>query len=161
MTAPIEIAYAALAEALADALVTAGFLTAPGLMQVDPEARWEPEGEESEVQTAAALFRLKTAPVRQLMGGSSPRWVVERDARLELSATGPVPAGDPTHAARVLAVLALAAALPATDPTLGQTCERLELTINEDADLATIGLATGITFTLRVRSGDPLGLTQP
>lgn len=160
---PIEDAYLALSERLADHLVAAGFVPTADRLLIDPEARWEPEGAETEVQTAAALFQLRTAPVRQLMGAGPdrPRWVVERDARLELSATGAVPEGDPTHGQRILTVLALVAGLPASDPTLGQQCERLELTVAEDNDVPTIGRASGITFTLRVRSSDPLGLTAP
>lgn len=158
---PLDTAHIALHDALADGLVAAGFISSPELLERDPESSWEPDGEETEVQTACALYRLQTRPVRQLMGGSGPRWVVERDLRLELSATGPAPAGDPTHEERITALLLAAAAVPSDDPTLGQTCERLELTGLEDDDLPGRGVKKAITFTIRVRAGDPLGLTAP
>lgn len=160
MTAPIETAYTALGDMLDEALALAGFIT-EGALKRDPQNRWEPEGEETEVQTAAALFSLNTEAVRTLLGGGVRRFVVERTCRLELAAVGPVPAGEDNHETRLLAVLDLVAPLSEADPTLGQTCERLVLTTLEDEDLDPGGLKKAITFTIRLRSGDRLGRTAP
>jgi hypothetical protein len=159
MTAPIETAYEALADAIAGALVEAGFILAAGDLAIDPPSAIEPIGDETEVQTAAELFRLETKPVRELMGGGVKRWVVERTCRLELAAFGPVPDGEDNHEARLAAVFDAVAPLPATDPTLSQTVERLELVESQDDDLPPNGLKKSITFMIRLRAGDPLGRT--
>ncbi len=156
---PMALAYEALGDSLADGLVAAGFLSGVEQLQRDPESGFEPDGEETEVQTAAALFGLQTTPVRQLMGGTGTRWVVERQVRLELCAIGPVADGEETHEERVAGLLVIAANLPASDPTLSGLCERLELTGLEDDDLGPNGIKKAITFIIRLRSGDPLGLT--
>lgn len=160
MTAPIEAAYTALAEALEAALVDAG-LIGEGRLERDPTAMWDPEGEEGATQSAAALFKLETKPVRDLMGGGVRRFVVERECRLELASWGPVDDGEDTHEARLDAAIDAVAPLPETDPTLGQTCERLELTDSADEEFWPSGLKRMVTFTIRLRAGDRLGRTAP
>lgn len=160
MTAPIETAYAAFATALRAALLAAEFIAAEGSLLVDPEYDWSPEGGETDPVSAAALFRLETKPIRPLMGGGAPRYLVERTCQLELASAGPLPDGQ-THEARLAAAVVAAGAIPGSDPTLGQTCERLELTTLADDDLPPNGLRKAMTFTIRLRAGDPLGLTLP
>ncbi|MBX3480087.1 MAG: hypothetical protein KF842_06780 [Caulobacter sp.] len=161
MTAPIETAYAALAAALADGLVAAGFLADAGDMQIDPPFAVEPDGDETESRRAAELFRLETRPVRDVIGGGVRRYVVERGCRLELASFGPLADGEASHEDQLGAVFNALAPLPGTDPTLGQTCERLMLTEALDDDLPPNGLKKMITFVIRLRSGDPLGRTAP
>lgn len=158
MTAPVETAYAALAARVAAALVAAGLLAAPGDLQIDPESRIEPAGDETEFVTAAALVKVRTAPVRQMLGrpANAPRYVVERECRVELALVGPEKAQRDTIAAAVLTALA---ALPGLHPTLDGAAERLLLTEQGDDELPPNGLTLSITYTLRLRSSDPLGRT--
>ena len=160
MTAPIETAYAAFATALRACMTAGGFLSNGALMLVDPEYDWEPEGGETEPVSAAALFRLETKPIRPLMGGGAPRYLVERTCQLVVASAGPLAEGQ-THEARLTAVVDAAAAIPGSDPTLGQTCERLTLVELADDELAPNGARKAVTFTIRLRAGDPLGRTAP
>lgn len=153
----IEPAYTALAARLAQRLVACGFLSSLDALKVDPESAFEPDGEETEVTTSAALVKVKTAPVRQTLGRpTGPRYVVERECGLDLSIAGPA---QDLKALLELAVMTAVATTPGDDPTLGGLCERLELTGRNDNEIEPNGLAVFLTFTLRVRSGDPLGMT--
>ena len=152
----IEPAYSALASAIADDLVLAAFLPAATDLMIDPEAPFSPTGDERELVRAAALVKVRTGAVRTLLGGSAPRYVVERECRLELALAGP---------ARLLrddvadATLGLLAQLPARVPTLGGVAERLTLGEQTDDELPPNGVSLFLTFTIRIRSGDPLGRT--
>lgn len=159
MSGAMDDAYRALGDTIAEALVAAGFLSAIEKLEIDPEGDWEPDGEDTEVQTGASLIRLQTRPVRQIFGGGRTHYVVERDVSLSVGAAGTVPAGDPTHEQRVGELLPLLAAIPADDPTLGGACERVEMTAADDDLLPSDGIRKTLTFTIRVRSGDPLGMT--
>lgn len=158
MTAPIEAAYAALADLIAQTLVGAGFLGATSLLEVDPEAPFEPSGDETEVVAAAALVKVRTGPVRQMLGrpASARRYVVERECRLELAQAGP---NREARLSRDAAVVAALAVLPDQDPTLGGKVERWILGEQADDELPPNGTSVFVTFTLRVRSADPLGRT--
>lgn len=153
----IETAYAAFAEAVGDALVEAGYLSAAADLQIDPEALVEPTGEETSVQRSATLEKIQTGPVRQILGRPERRWVVERSCRVELMAAGPARVTRlEIDAAAVSALATLANDLP----TLSGACERLTLTGVEDEPVPPNGVSKIFTFTLRVRSGDPLGTTD-
>jgi hypothetical protein len=152
----IETAYAALAVAVAAALAhdDVGFIGTPARLQVDPEAPIEAGGDPDAFETAASIETLQTGPVRQILGRPEPRWVVERLCRVELQAVGP------ERAERLSAIAAAAAALavlPNSLPTLSGACERLILTGVEDSVFEPNGVGKILAFTLRVRSGDPLG----
>jgi hypothetical protein len=152
----IDDAYAAFADALAAALVESGYLADATELQVDPESLIEPTGDETDIVRTAALEKIQTGPVRQILGLPSQRYVVERQCRVELMASGPAREDRlEVDAAAVAAV----AVLPNTLPTLGGACERLLLTGVEDEPVAPNGVAKIFTFTIRVRSGDPLGMT--
>lgn len=161
MASPIETAYAALVEAVGEALVEAGFLSTTEALREDPEGVWEPDGEEGGQVSAAAVFKLRTAPVRPLMGGGVRRWVVDRQVRVELASAGPTPDAGDANEVRLTAALAALAVLPSDDPTLGQTCERCELIEADDDDLPPNGARKTVSFAIRVRAGDPLGQTSP
>lgn len=152
----IEPAYAALAAAIASDLVAAAFLPAAGVMEVDPSAPFTPSGDERELVRAAALVKVRTGVVRTLLGGAGPRYVIERECRLELALAGPARLLRDTVADQALARLAQ---LPAHLPTLGGTAERLVLGDQTDDELPPNGVSLFLTFTIRVRSGDPLGRT--
>lgn len=159
MTGPIDAAYHAFAQGLARRLVSAGFINDPLGLQVDPESDIAPEddgGEGSEVETAAGVFKGDTQPVRTLMGGPRRRYVVERSPRLELAAWG---VNTDRWKAAMAAATAGIAAMIDDDPTLGGAAERLELTGLESDPFPPNGEQAVFTFTLRVRSGDPLGGT--
>lgn len=152
----IDAAYTALADRLAAALVACEFISQVSELKVDPSAVFEPDGDEETLITVASLSQLQTAPVRTMIGGSSPRYVVERQCRLELAMAGPERLmSEPL----IKAALAAVAIIPAAAPTLGGAAERITLGQREDEDLPPNGTALSLTFTLRVRSGDPLGCT--
>jgi hypothetical protein len=158
MTAPIEIAYATLAGEIAGRLVGAGVVTRAEALEVDPMAPTEIDGEETDLTSAAILLKLSTAPVRTLIGKGVPTYVVERQARLELAVAGP----DRDVIDRLLADgLAALAPIGTLDPTLGGAAERCGLNGSEDADFPPNGRKVFLGFFVRVRSGDPLGLTPP
>lgn len=152
----IEPAYQALAARIADALVAAEFLPTPNDLKVDPPAPFTPTGDEKTLIQAAALMKVRTASVRQILGGPQPRHVVERQCELELAIAGP---DRLRREARTEAALLGLAAIPAADPTLGGAAERLILGEQTDDDLPPNGVSFRLTFTLRVRSGDALGRT--
>lgn len=161
MSAPVDVADAALKTALAQALVGGAFIPTAEALALNPDGPCEPNGDETEVQTSAQLFTLDVRKVRPLMGSGMPRWVVDRTCRLELAVFGPVPAGQDDHPARLAAALNLVAAISADSPTLGGTCERFEITGQEDDDLPPNGQKVSLGFTYRLRAGDPLGRTAP
>lgn len=152
----IETAYAALVEAVGAALAheDIGFLASAALLQVDPEAPVELAGDVEDIETAASVEKVETRPVRQILGRPERRYVVERTCRVELQAVGPARA---TRLEIDAAAVSALAVLPDQSPTLGGTCERWQLTGVEDDPLPPNGVAKVLTFTLRVRSGDPLG----
>lgn len=152
----IEPAYNALAAAIAADLVAADFLPTAGVMEVDPSAPFTPAGYERELVRAAALVKVGTGVVRTLLGGERPRYVVERQCRLELALAGPARLLRDAVADEALGRLAQ---LPARLPTLGGTAERLVLGEQTDDELPPNGVSLFLTFTIRVRSGDPLGRT--
>lgn len=152
----IETAYSAFTDAVAAALVAAGYLTDPAHLAIDPEDLVEPTGAETEVMRAATVEKGETGPVRRILGRAAPRWVVERRCRVELLAYGPAQAE--RLAVDAAAVSALAG-LETAAPTLSGQCERLTLVGVEDTPVAPNGVAMAFAFTLRVRSGDPLGTT--
>lgn len=157
MTAPIETAYAALAEAVTLALSNAGFLRPGQLLELDPPAPFEPTGDEVELTTAAALVKVRTRPVRQMLGNPQRRrYVVERECMVELALFGGSAAEqDALDAATRTALAGLAEAAP----TLDGAAERLEVVGQEDDELPPNGRKIIATFLLRIRAGDPLGLT--
>lgn len=161
MTAPVDTAYEALRAALETALLAAGFIADGEALKDEPEGPWEPEGDVDGVQVGAALFPLEVVPVRQLMGGTVRRWVVELPCRGEFAIFGNVADGEDSHRVRMRSALDEMAVLPSTDPTLTQTVERLEIGGATYEDLPPSGLKMLVEFTLRLRSGDPLGRTAP
>jgi hypothetical protein len=152
----IDSAYAAFNMAVAGALVDVGYIAAPGDLRVDPESLVEPTGDEEEFVTVATVEQVQTGPVRQLLGRAVPRWIVERQCRVELAAYGPARAERLDVDAGAVAALAQ---LPVTLPTLLGACERLALVSVESEPLAPNGVTKTFLFTLRVRSGDPLGMS--
>ncbi|WP_374322639.1 hypothetical protein [Brevundimonas sp.] len=152
----IEPAYQQLAERIASALVSAEFIGAVGDLKIDPPAPFTPTGDEKTLVQAAALVKVRTNPVRQIMGGPSVRYVVERQCQVELAMAGP---DRLRRASRVDAALAALALLQDQYPTLSGTAERLILGEQTDDELPPNGVSFLITFTLRVRSGDALGRT--
>jgi hypothetical protein len=161
MTVPIEAAYLAAQTAIAEALVAASFLSDAAQLEVDPTAPFEPDDESddlnpAEFRTAAALLQLDTKPVRTLMGGPVPRYVVERQVRLELASYG----GDKdVWGAALLAAETAVAGLPGSNPTLGGSSERFMFVEAVAEPLEPNGDQRFITFAIRVRSSDPLGKT--
>lgn len=154
----IALAYRALAQAFADRLVAVAFLADADKLAVDPASPVETSGEPDEVLTAAELVELETAPApRRRIGGATHRWIVERQVQLALACASPDAAW---RESTFDAALTTCAALPAEDPTLGGRCERLELLASDPDDFPPNGVKTLLTFVLRVRSGDPLGLTD-
>lgn len=150
----IETAYAAFTQTVATALFDAGFLSDAAALRIDPEAPIEPAGDSYEYETAASVEKVQTGPVRQILGRAEPRWVVERQCRVELLTAGPARDNRLEIDATVVGVLAT---LPNRLPTLSGTCERLVLTGVEDSPVEPNGVAKILMFTIRVRSGDPLG----
>lgn len=164
MTAPIELAYEALGAKLAAALVAAEFLLATTDFVLNPTSPFEPtepdaedDGEgEPTVQVTASLVKLKTGPVRQILGRPTQRFVVERLCLLELSVFG----GDAARQAALYdAAITAAAGVPVAFSTLEGLCEMLLIAEAEDDAIAPSGDVTSITFSIRLRSGDPLGRT--
>ncbi|MCA0366806.1 MAG: hypothetical protein LCH57_01925 [Proteobacteria bacterium] len=152
----IEPAYQALASSLRTALLATDFIDSPDDLKVDPSATFSPSGDERVLVTAAALMKVRTASVRQLLGGPRPRHVVERLCQLELAAAGP---DRLRRAFRIDDVLEALSAIPNADPTLGGAAERLVLGEQTDDDLPPNGVSFLVTFTIRVRSSDALGRT--
>lgn len=156
MNEPIEIAYRALAGRVAGALVAAGFLTSADRLQIDPEDAVEPDGEAADLETVAFLLQLTTGPDRVMVGSGAARYAVRREARVELAVAGP---DKDRRDALLASALAALAPVGIDDPTLGQAAERSGLTGREDGDLPPNGRKVSLTYFVRVRSGDPLGLT--
>lgn len=152
----IEPAYEELACRIAEALDGAGFTSAGWALKVDPTAPFTPSGDERTLVQAAALVKLKTGAVRQLLGGPAPRYIVERECRVELAVAGPDRLRRESRVAEALAGLAL---IQDQYPTLSGRAERLILGEQTDDELPPNGVAFFLTFTIRVRSGDALGRT--
>lgn len=152
----IEPAYERLAELVEEVLIGAGFVIEPGGLKVDPTAAFEPQGDERQIVTAASLVKVQTQSVRQILGRAAPRHVVERQCRIELAMVGPNKGLRLTINDKMLMALAL---LPNEHPTLDGLAERLILLDQTDDDLPPNGVSVTLTFTIRVRSGDPLGRT--
>ena len=152
----IEPAYAALGARIADALVAAEFLPVATDLQIDPPAPFTPTGDERTLIQAAALVKVQTGSVRQLLGGPAARHVVERQCRLELAIAGP---DRLRRESRVEAALLGLATLPNLFPTLSGKAERLILGEQTDDELPPNGVSFFLNFTIRVRSGDSLGRT--
>lgn len=159
MSGPIETAYQAMTEVLAERLVAIGLLTTTAGLQIDPEGEIAPEEDEeaTDNQAAAGVFKGDTRPVRALLGGPRRRWVVERTSRLELAVWGP------DRAARRLLIdqaVATCSTLAEDDPTLSGQAEQFEVAGVEAEPFPPNGEQAVLTFTLRVRAGDPLGGTS-
>lgn len=156
MSGPIDAAYTALAAKIATALAAAHFIASAAKLEIDPEGPTEIDGDPRHVESVAILLQLQTGAVRTLVGSGTPRFVVERQARLELAIAGPDRAD---RNARLTDALTGVAPIGITDPTLGGTAERAGITGQEDGDLPPNGRKVFLTFYVRVRAGDPLGLT--
>lgn len=152
----IEPAYSELASCIADALVASNFLPAAAELKVDPPAPFTPNGDERTLIQAASLVKVQTGSVRQLLGGPAARHVVERQCRLELAIAGP---DRLRRENRVEDALLALATLPVRFPTLSGKAERLILGEQTDDELPPNGVSFFLNFTIRVRSGDPLGRT--
>lgn len=154
----IETAYTAFAAAVQVALREAEYLLPDGPLEIDPDSPFEPSGDEEDLIRAAALVKLRTYVARQAMGrpAGSRRYVVERECRVELAMAGPNRAGRLVIEPAAVAALAL---LPEVNPTLNGACERLVMGERTDDELPPNGAAVFLTFTLRVRSGDPMGMS--
>ena len=152
----LETAYAALGAALANALVGAGALGSAGAFAVDPPTDIEPDGEAQALNVAAGLVKLQTSATQRMLGGAARRYQVDRQCALELAVASP----DPAERETILeAALAACAVLPETNPALGGLAERFELLDREDEPWPPNGARVVLTFFLRVRSGDALGLS--
>lgn len=160
MTAPMDIAAERLEAAINTALVGCGF-SSTGALATDDRATLEADGEAEGHQTLAAFYFVDAKPVRALMGGATRRWVVEGEFRLETASFGATPTGWPTHKALLDELLSAIAVLPEEDPTLGQTCERLEIEELQEDDFHVGGLKRSFTFIIRLRAGDRFGRTAP
>lgn len=152
----------ALAATLARELWIVGFLAAPDGLHLDPVAAVEdldnPDVDDLPgLQRAAFLITTQTRPVRATMGSGHPRYVVERTCQLDLHVYGQTfeAAGRPL----LVAALSACARLPESDPTLGGAAERLYLTETTPDELPPLGLRQTLTFVIRVRSSDALGLS--
>lgn len=152
----IEPAYVRLGQLLAQALVATDFIAATTALKIDPTAPFAPTGNERQLVRAAALVVVKTEPVRTLLGRPQPRYVVERGARLELALAGPAKDLRKQISDDTLNALAV---LPGLNPTLDGMAERFLLGAQTDDELPPNGISIFIDFTIRVRSGDPLGRT--
>ena len=155
----IEIAYAALAALLQQTLRATNFMEPDGVLEIDPEAPFQPSGDETDIIRAAALVQVRTFVSRQMIGrpAGARRYVVDRECRLELALAGPN--RDQRKVIDIDTVSALAT-LPELDPTLGGEVERFLMGEKTDDELPPNGVATFLTFILRVRSGDPLGMSE-
>lgn len=152
----IEPAYAAFVAAVATSLVEAGFLSAAGKLEVDPEDLIEPDGSALETKRSASVEKGETAPVRQMLGRPEQRWIVERTCRVELLQYGP--AQEQRHEVDAAAVAAMAR-IAVDLPTKPGVFERLFLDSSEFTPVDPNGASYAFTFRIRVRSGDPLGVT--
>lgn len=154
----ILIAYAVLAERLQERLRDTAFLNHDQRLEVDPEAPFQPEGDETSIVRAAALVHVRTSVVRQILGRplEQRRYVVERECRLELAIAGP---SRDVRLAIDSETLTALATFADSDPLLGGAVERITLGEQTEDELPPNGTATFVTFILRVRSGDPLGRT--
>ena len=148
-------AYQALGRTLQQGLVAAGVLANPSAFVLDPSVPLEPAEGSPTLIAAAGLVGLETSAEARFIG-SPRRYQVERQARLELAVAGPDPAARAAVVARALTALAR---IPEVDPTLNGLCERLEVLALEDEDWPPDGQKILITFLLRVRSADALGMT--
>lgn len=155
-SAPIEDAYAALCTVIATALLGAEFVADAGAVAIDPAEVLEPGEGSNLLETSAAIVQGDTKPIRTFIGGPAPRYAVEREVMVELAATGP----DKTvrDAAMIAAVTALCS-VPGSSSVAGGGAEDCEITDQQAGDLPPNGLKRIVTFALRVRAGDPLGLT--
>lgn len=158
---PVATAYAALHRLAEHGLRAGGFLRSEQVLELDPESAFEPEGDETELITAAAMVQVATRPGRAEMGGpNGATYTVERDVRIELACAGPA-------AELLLRRTTLEAGLAAVadgvvqDAALGGQAERAWLVGREDGDLPPNGALAVLGVTLRVSAGDPLGLTWP
>ena len=152
----IEPAYLRAAELFEQALISAGFITEAGALKIDPTAAFEPSGDERVLITAASLVKVQTQSVRQIIGLPAPRHIVERQCRLELGIAGPRRDMRIAIDSDMLDALAL---LPNAHPTLDGLAERFTLDDQTDDDMPPNGVSVTLSFTIRVRSGDPLGRT--
>jgi hypothetical protein len=155
MTGPIEIAYAALAQAVQGALVASGF-SATGGLEIDPTGPFQPSGDETQIVTAAALVQIRTEAVTTFLGAPKPRYVVERTVNLELAAAG---ADEIARLRTVDAALRACAAIALDAPSLGGAAERVMVLGRDDDDLPPNGTKQVLGFILRVRANDPLGMS--
>lgn len=154
MSGPIDRAYLGLAEAVRGALAGSGFLISGDKLEVDPSSPSEPDGESGDIQSTAQLFKGATEPLRTFLG-NPPRYAVEREAMLELAICGP----DDARAQALASASAACAKIPLMIPAVGGA-ERVELRGAEADDLPPNGEKLFLTFVLRVRSGDVLGLSD-
>lgn len=154
LTGPLEIAYAALAQRIAAALVSAGFIAAPAGLRIDPTETLETDPDSQQLETAAGLVRVSTAVARTVLGRGSPRYLVHLVARLELAAV--CPSRDVRRKAIAAASDALAP-LTDLDPTLSGACERAWISEQSDDAIDPNGEELLIAWTIRVRSSDRLG----
>lgn len=152
----IEPAYERLALRIGEALLETGFIPDDKQLKIDPPAPFTPQGDERTLVCAAALVKIRTGSVRQLLGGPAPRHVVERECALELAIAGPDAL---RKELKIDWVLTRLATLPVRFPTLDGLAERLVLGEQTDDDLPPNGVSFSLNFIIRVRSGDPLGRT--
>ena len=156
---PIDTAYEALAAEVRARLVLADFVAAPADVRIDPDGKVSTR-RHGVGETAAALISGGQSVGRSMMGGGSARHLVDRRARVELAISG----GDVAwRDARVDNALTRLALLPIDLPTLAGACERLAIEEADEDDLGpgTHGRRITVTFTVRVRSADPLGKIAP
>lgn len=153
----VESGFDALRGRIAPALTRVGFIPGETRLAIDDPGGLEPTGDETEFQTWAGLTRGETRAVRTILGRSSPRYVVEHRAVLDLAWAGP---DQGRGAIRLTSALTVVAALVFEDPTLGGGVERFFLEAGEDEPLSPNGRRTSLICAFRIRSGDPLGLTD-
>ncbi|HYD26972.1 hypothetical protein [Brevundimonas sp.] len=158
---PVGTAYQALHGRIEAALRAGDILGPDDRLQLDPESPFEPNGDERELISSAAMLKVQTRPNRAEMGGPNGAvWAVECDVRVELACAGP----QRLRQARLQTFehgLAAMAAAVTDDATLGGAAERCWLVGREDGDLPPNGSLAVLGVTFRVRSGDMLGLTYP
>jgi hypothetical protein len=154
---PMEAAYHGFASLVGAALETSGFLSSADLLVRDPAEPVEPDGDAT-AWAAAVILNLGTAPVRTLVGGGSPTFVVERQVRIELAAVAQDQAAlDAKIADGSSAMISFVGA--GADLTLGGLVERIAVQGAEIEDLPPLGQKLFLSFVLRIRAGDALGLT--
>ncbi len=154
----IDVGIATLGEAIGAALESAGFLGTALDLAIDASDAVPPSGDETTFVSWAALTRGQTQTVRALLGGpDGPRYVVEHRAMLDMAWAGPERVlGKDMHALGVAAI----AALPQRDPTLSGRVERFFIERGEDQALPPNGWSSSLICAFRIRSSDPLGLTE-